>query len=79
MIETIYSEENHKYLLMDRVYECNQTRTLATEHGFLSVVPTKKKRKQPWDYNKELYKRCNEVELYFLKLKCFRKFFTYYD
>lgn len=45
MIETIYSKENNQYLLMDRVYEDNQTRTLATEYGLISVAPTKNENK----------------------------------
>lgn len=64
---------------MDRAYEDDKTRALAYEHGFLPVVPPKKNRKQPWDYDKELYKRRNEVERYFLRLKRFRKVFTRYD
>ena len=78
LIETICSENQH-YLLMDRAYEDDKTRALASEHGFIPVVPPKKNRKNPWDYDKELYKRRNEVERYFLRLKRFRKVFTRYD
>ena len=76
--ETIYSEDKH-YLLMDRAYEDYKTRTLAQQQGFIPVVPPKKNRKEPWDYDKELYKRRNEVERYFLRIKRFRKVFTRYD
>ena len=64
---------------MDRAYEDDQTRTLAKEQGFNVVVPPKKNRKEPWNYDKELYKQRNEVERYFLRLKRFRKVFTRYD
>ena len=64
---------------MDRAYEDDKTRALATEQGFIPVVPPKKNRKEPWDYDKDLYKRRNEVERYFLRLKRFRKVFTRYD
>lgn len=64
---------------MDRAYEDDKTRALAYEHGFTPVVPPKKNRKNSWDYDKELYKRRNEVERYFLRLKRFRKVFTRYD
>ena len=64
---------------MDRAYEDDQTRALAEKQGFNVVVPPKKNRKQPWIYDKELYKRRNEVERYFLRLKRFRKVFTRYD
>ena len=78
IIETIYSDDDH-YLLMDRAYEDDITRALAIEQGFIPVVPPKKNIKEPWNYDKELYKRRNEVERYFLRLKRFRKVFTRYD
>ena len=74
----IYSEDDHD-LLMDRAYEDNKTRALAEEHGFNVVVPPKKNRKDPWEYDKELYKKRNQVERYFLRIKRFRKVFTRYD
>ena len=76
--ETIYSEDEY-YLLMGRAYEDDKTRTLAQQQGFILVVPPKKNRKEPWEYDKELYKRRNEVERYFLRIKRFRKVFTRYD
>ena len=78
MLAEIYSEDKH-YLLMDRAYEDDKTRSLAEENGFIPAVPPKKNRKEPWDYDKELYKRRNEVERFFLRLKRFRKVFTRYD
>ena len=74
----IYSEDDHD-LLMDRAYEDNKTRALAKEHGFNIVVPPKNNRKDPWEYDKELYKKRNHVERYFLRIKRFRKVFTRYD
>ena len=64
---------------MDRAYEDDKTRFLAVENGFIPIVPPKKNRKEPWDYDKELYKQRNEEERYFLRLKRFRKVFTRYD
>ena len=64
---------------MDRAYEDNQTRALAKEHGFNVVVTPKKNRKDPWEYDKEIYKKRNQVERYFLRIKRFRKVLTRYD
>ena len=64
---------------MDRAYEDDATRALAIRQGFVPVVPPKKNRKRPWEYDRELYKRRNEVERYFLRIKRFRKVFTRYD
>ena len=64
---------------MDRAYEGDKTRNKAEERGFIPIVPPKKNRINPWDYDKELYKRRNEIERFFLRLKRFRRIFTRYD
>lgn len=66
-------------LIMDRAYEGNETRTLAVELGFVPVVPPNPNRLEPWEYDKELYKKRNEVERAFRRLKAFRRVFTRYD
>ena len=64
---------------MDKAYEGDKIRCLASSHGLVPVVPPKKNRKEPWEYDRELYKRRNEVERYFRRLKGFRRVFTRYD
>ena len=66
-------------LLMDRAYEGDETRQLALDFGFEPVVPPKKNRLEPWEYDREIYKRRNEVECLFRRLKGFRRIFTRYD
>lgn len=67
------------YLLMDRAYEGDETRALAVELGYIPIVPPKSNRKDPWDYDKELYKQRNQVERLFRRIKRFRRIFTRYD
>ncbi len=71
--------EHPVHLLMDRAYEGDETRALAAELGYIPVVPPKSNRKSPWDYDKALYKRRNQVERLFRRLKRFRRIFTRYD
>ena len=66
-------------LLMDRAYEGEETRQLALELGFVPVVPPKTNRLDPWEYDKELYKRRNEVERLFRRLKGFRRIFSRFE
>lgn len=67
-------------MLMDRAYEGDSMRAKVAEKGYIPVVPPKSNRKEPWDYDRKLYKRRNEIERYFLRLKKrFRKIFTRYD
>ena len=67
------------YLLMDKAYERDATRNLAAQKGYIPVVPPKSNRKNPWDYDKTLYKERNQVERLFRRLKRFRRIFTRYD
>jgi transposase len=66
-------------LLMDRAYEDDFTRYIAQTLKFNPVVPPKKNRKISWKYDKELYKKRNEIERLFRNLKAFRRVFTRYD
>jgi transposase len=64
---------------MDRAYEDDKTRALAVKQGFSPVVSPKRNRHEPWEYDKELYKRRNEVERLFRRIKRFRMVFTHYE
>lgn len=67
------------YLLMDRACESDETRALAMELGYIPVVPPKSSRKNPWEYDKRLYKQRNRVEKFPRRIKRFRRIFTRYD
>ena len=56
-------------LLMDSAYEGDATRDLAEQLGFVPVVPPNPQRKQPWSLDKERYRRRNEVERLFRRIK----------
>ena len=56
-------------LIMDRAYEGNETRQLALDLGFIPVVPPLSTRIEPWEYDRAMYKRRNEVERLFRWLK----------
>jgi transposase len=66
-------------LLMDRAYEGNETRQLALDLGMLPVVPPKSSRLQPWEYDRALYKKRNEIERLFRRLKGFRRIFSRFE
>jgi len=66
-------------MLMDRAYEGDSMRRKVVERGYIPLVPPKKNRKEPWQYDEERYKQRNEIERFFLRLKRFRKIFTRYD
>ena len=61
---------------MDRAYEGNETRQLALDLGCIPVVPSLSTRIEPWEYDQAMYKRRNEVERLFRRLKGYRRIFS---
>ena len=66
-------------LVADRAYEGDETRQLALALGYQPTIPPKTNRTNPWEYDRRLYKRRNEVERLFRRLKAYRRIFTRYD
>ncbi|MBC8164792.1 MAG: IS5 family transposase [Bryobacteraceae bacterium] len=66
-------------LLMDRAYEGDETRQLVLDLGMIPVVPPKSNRLQPWEYDRALYKKRNEIERLFRRLKGFRRIFSRFE
>ena len=64
---------------MDRAYEDNKTLQLALDFGFLPVVPPRSNRRQPWQYDKAMYRKRNEIERLFRRLQGFRRIFSRFD
>ena len=79
LLQQLGPVDHSVYLLMDRAYEGDETRALAIRLGYIPVVPPKSNRKNPWDYDKQLYKQRNQVERLFRRIKRFRRIFTRYD
>ena len=66
-------------LLMDSAYQDDATRSLAQDRGLVPVVPPNPQRRQPWTYDKQLYRQRNRIERLFRRLKAWRRVFTRYD
>ncbi len=66
-------------VIMDRAYEGDVTRQLVLDLGITPVVPPKKNRIEPWEYDREMYKKRNEVERLFRRLKGFRRIFSRFE
>lgn len=64
---------------MDRVYEGDKPDSLALELGYIPVVPPKTNRLEPWEYDRAMYKKRNEIERFFRTLKGFHRIFSRFD
>jgi transposase len=66
-------------LVMDRAYEGQETRQCFKKSGFDPVVTFKSNHLQPWIYDKASYKRRNDIERLFTRLKAFRHLFSRFE
>ncbi len=64
---------------MDSAYAGNETRQLVRWAAVTSTGPPPKTRVQPWEYDRAMYKRRNEVERLFRRLKGYRRIFSRFE
>ena len=64
---------------MDRAYEGDATRRLGRKLGYVLVVPPASRRRRPWSYDRQRYRRRNEVERLIRRLQGYRRVATRYD
>ena len=79
LMETSDKPDNYIPLVMDRAYEDDLTRYTAQILNFRPIVPPKKNRKDPWDYDKIIYKLRNKIERLFRRLCGFRRIFCRFE
>lgn len=67
-------------LLGDKAYDADErVREKLRDKGCTAVIPPKKNRLNPADYDKDLYKDRRLIENFFAKLKQYRAIATRYD
>jgi len=79
LLKTLARPTETLHVLMDRAYEGNETRQLVLDLGFTPVVPPKSNRLEPWEYDRAMYAKRNEVERLFRRLNGFRRIFSRFE
>lgn len=79
LLKRLGARHDNPKLAMDGAYEGDETRQLALELGWTPVVPPSRRRIDPWEHDPEVYRRRNEVERLFRRLKGFRRVFTRFE
>src|SRR5258705_44378 len=76
---TIYTRMNRwsKNGVLDQVFEKLQSEQIV--RITIEVVPPKSKRIEAWEYDRALYKKRNEIERLFRRLKGFRRIFSRFE
>ena len=66
-------------VIADKGYESNRVLAFIRDQGAEAVIPPKSNRRDPWEYDRELYRQRNPIELAFNKFKHWRRIATRYD
>lgn len=78
--DVLLNELQAEALLADKAYDADErVRERLQEKGCEAVIPSKSSRKEPYPYDKELYKARHLIENFFAKLKQYRAIATRYD
>jgi transposase len=75
----LIAEVDPKCLLGDKAYDADAIREDLQARGAIAVIPPKANRKQPAEFDKELYKGRSAVECTINLLKQARRFATRYE
>ena len=67
------------YALMDKAYDADELIEELKAQGIIPVIPPKANRKEPREYDKEMYKERHAVECFIGKIKQFRRVFSRFD
>jgi transposase len=71
--------EPAKRMIGDKAYDSAELRAELDERGIKPVIPNRSNRKQPFPFNRSLYKLRWRIECAFNRLKDFRRIATRYD
>lgn len=80
--EVLLRAWNHpdtKAALMDKAYGSKTNRDICQMKLWMFVVPPKSNAIDPWEYDKQLYRRRNCIERLFHRIKNYRRVATRYD
>lgn len=78
--DALLPEMNADALLADRAYDAEKrVINLLEARGVTPVIPSKRNRRIPREYDKDLYKARHLIENFFCKLKQYRAIATRYD
>jgi transposase len=68
-----------KRMIADRGYDANRLRATLRDHNTIPVIPGRRNRKRPIQYDERRYKDRWRVEAMFCRFKDFRRVATRYD
>lgn len=67
------------YIIADKAYDNDKIIALIESQGIIPVIPSRKNRKNRREYDKHIYKERHLVEIFFNKIKQYRRVATRYE
>ena len=77
--EALLGDQVGNYVLGDRAFDSDDLIAFIIEHGAVPVIPSRKNRKEPREYDTWRYRERALVECFFNKIKQFRHIFSRFD
>jgi len=69
----------NSYVIADRGYSSKKLHSKIRAQNCEPVIPPKSNAREPWEYDKHIYKERHAVECFFSKIKYFRRLFSRFD
>ena len=66
-------------VIADKGYDSDPLRKLLAAQQVEVVIPSRRNRRKPWEYDRSRYRERNIVERFINKIKLYRRIFTRYD
>lgn len=77
--EKLLKDQDSVYVIADKAYDSQELIDLIESKGSIPVIPPRKNRKECREYDKHIYKERHLVEIFFNKIKHYRRVATRYE
>jgi transposase len=77
--QALLGEQVGEHVIADRAYDSDDLLAFILEQGAIPVIPPRKNRKQPREYDTWLYRERAVVECFMNKLKHYRRVFSRFE
>jgi transposase len=77
--KNLLKDKSAEYIIADKAYDSDELIDLIESQGSIPVIPSRSNRKKLREYDKHIYKERHLVEIFFNKIKQYRRVATRYE
>lgn len=77
--QKLLQEQPAEYVIADKAYDSDDLISFIISQGSIPVIPSRRNRKQPREYDRHIFKERHLVEIFFNKIKHYRRVATRYE